>query len=72
LNGIVHAAVPLLHRPGDASLCHRVGAALNQSWQLYGPPTLAFHAGTGRMICGQALIMQVEGDCAAQRELTAL
>jgi hypothetical protein len=58
--------------PDDASFCHRVSAALNQGWQLYGSPTLAFHAEAGRVICGQALIKQVEGDYAAQLELAAL
>ncbi|MDX2203941.1 MAG: DUF1737 domain-containing protein [Hyphomicrobiaceae bacterium] len=45
----------------DASFCHRVTAALNDGWQLYGNPTLTFDAETGQVICGQAIVKEVEG-----------
>jgi hypothetical protein len=47
--------------PDDASFCHRVTAALNQGWSLYGAPTLAFNAETKRVVCGQAILKEVEG-----------
>lgn len=47
--------------PDDASFCHRVTAELNRGWMLYGNPTLTFDPATGRVICGQALIKDVEG-----------
>ncbi|MDB5652190.1 MAG: hypothetical protein JWL62_3710 [Hyphomicrobiales bacterium] len=47
--------------PDDASFCHRVTAALNQGWSLYGPPTLTFDATKGRVVCGQAITKDVDG-----------
>ena len=47
--------------PDDASFCHRVSAALDRGWQLYGSPTLTFDARIGRVICGQALTREVDG-----------
>ncbi len=47
--------------PDDAAFCHRVSAAINRGWQLYGPPTLTFDAAKGRVICGQAIVKDVEG-----------
>ena len=45
----------------DAAFCHRVTAALNNGWQLYGNPTLTFNAEKGEVICGQAIVKEVEG-----------
>jgi hypothetical protein len=45
----------------DAQFCHRVTAALNSGWQLYGNPTLTFNAKKGEVICGQAIVKEVEG-----------
>lgn len=45
----------------DQSFCHRVSAALNRGWQLYGQPTLTYNAETKRVICGQAITKDVEG-----------
>lgn len=45
----------------DAQFCHRVTAALNSGWQLYGNPTLTFNAEKGEVICGQAIVKEVEG-----------
>jgi len=47
--------------PDDAAFCHRVTKALNDGWQLYGCPTLAFDAKTGRVVCGQAITKDVPG-----------
>lgn len=46
--------------PDDASFCHRVSEAINKGWQLYGHPTLTFDATKGRVICGQAIVKEVE------------
>ena len=40
--------------PDDSAFCHRVTAALNKGWQLYGSPTYAFNAAMGVRDCGQA------------------
>ncbi len=48
--------------PDDSSFCHRVTAALNKGWLLYGNPTLTFDATIGRVICGQAVMKEVEGE----------
>ncbi len=47
--------------PDDAAFCHRVTEALSLGWMLYGNPTLAFDEKTGRVICGQAVIKDVDG-----------
>jgi hypothetical protein len=46
--------------PDDAAFCHRVTAELSRGWILYGNPTLAFDTATGRVMCGQAIIKEVE------------
>jgi hypothetical protein len=48
--------------PDDAAFCHRVTAALNKGWQLYGAPTLTYDAEKKRVICGQAIFKEVEGE----------
>lgn len=47
--------------PDDAAFCHKVSAALNQGWELYGAPTMSFHAQTGQMMGGQAVVKTVDG-----------
>ncbi len=47
--------------PDDASFCRRVTEALNRGWQLHGSPTLAYDPQTARMICGQAIVKDVDG-----------
>ena len=51
----------LLTGPDDASFCHKVTAALNQGWHLFGSPTYAFDAEARLMRCGQAVVKDVEG-----------
>jgi hypothetical protein len=46
--------------PDDASFCHRVSEALSQGWVLYGHPTLTYDEKSGRVICGQAIIKDVD------------
>ncbi|WP_332680554.1 DUF1737 domain-containing protein [Bosea sp. (in: a-proteobacteria)] len=46
--------------PDDASFCHRVSEALSKGWVLFGHPTLAYDAKQERVICGQAIIKDVD------------
>ncbi len=46
----------------DAAFCHRVSAALSSGWELHGPPTMAYDAGTGRIVCGQAVVKEVPAE----------
>jgi hypothetical protein len=45
--------------PDDAAFCHRVTAALNRGWLLYGPATMTYDAEQKRVICGQAITKDV-------------
>lgn len=46
----------------DSSVfCHKVSAALDAGWELYGDPTYAFDASTGQMRCGQAVVKEKPG-----------
>lgn len=47
--------------PDDAAFCHRVTELLNRGWQLYGSPTLAYDAEKKQVVCGQAVIKEVDG-----------
>jgi hypothetical protein len=47
--------------PDDASFCHKVSAALDRGWHLFGSPTYAYDAATKTMRCGQAVVKEVEG-----------
>jgi hypothetical protein len=51
----------LVTGPDDASFCHRVTEALNKGWSLYGSPTLAYDPEQRRVICGQAIVKEVDG-----------
>lgn len=46
----------------DAAFCKRVSEALNKGWELHGPPSLTFDSVQGRVICGQAVVKQVDCD----------
>jgi len=48
-------AYRLLTGKDDSAFCHRVTAALNAGWELYGPPTMAYNATNGEIVCGQAV-----------------
>lgn len=56
--------------PDDASFCHRVSEALSLGWSLYGQPTLTFDTVQGRVICGQAIIKDVDTDYAPTLQLS--
>lgn len=56
--------------PDDASFCHRVSEALSRGWSLYGQPTLTFDVTQGRVICGQAIIKDVDVPYAPALELS--
>ncbi len=56
--------------PDDASFCHRVSEALSKGWALYGPPALTYDARTERIICGQAVIKDVEVPYATDMKLS--
>ncbi len=45
----------------DATFCHKVTAALNKGWNLYGSPSYSYDRKAKRMVCGQAVIKDVEG-----------
>lgn len=47
--------------PDDASFCHRVTEALNKGWSLYGSPSLTYNPEQRRVICGQAIVKEVDG-----------
>ena len=51
----------LLTAIDDATFCHKVTAALNKGWELYGSPTYAWNQETRAMMCGQAVVKDVEG-----------
>lgn len=46
--------------PDDAAFCHRISELLSRGWVLYGDPTLTYDAKAERVICGQAIIKDVE------------
>lgn len=51
----------LLTADDTSAFCHKVTAALNKGWELYGDPTYAFDAANGVMRCGQAVTKEVAG-----------
>jgi hypothetical protein len=55
--------------PDDATFCHRVSEALSKGWQLYGNPTLTFDPVQQRVICGQAVTKEVEGEYSPELKL---
>ena len=53
-----------------AAFCHKVTAALDQGWALYGGPTYGFDAARGVMRCGQAVVKEVAGTYTADLKLS--
>jgi hypothetical protein len=47
--------------PDDASFCHKLTAALNKGWHLYGSPTYSYDGKEQAMRCGQAIVKDVDG-----------
>jgi hypothetical protein len=58
--------------PDDSAFCHRVTAALNAGWALHGSPTLTYDPESKRVICGQAIVKEVEGDYSPDLKLSEL
>ena len=50
----------LLTGPDDETFCKRVSQKLNNGWKLYGSPSLTFDG--NRVIAGQAIVKEVEGE----------
>jgi hypothetical protein len=51
-----------LSEEDSSAFCHKVTAALNNGWALYGTPTQTWDHAAGVMRCGQAVIKDVPGD----------
>jgi len=45
----------------DSVFCHRVTEALSKGWMLYGQPTMTFDSAANRVMCGQAVMKDVDG-----------
>lgn len=45
-----------------SAFCHKVTTALNDGWDLHGPPVYAFDAARGVMRCGQAVVKAAVGN----------
>lgn len=46
----------------DETFCHGVSNALNCGWVLHGSPTLAFNGKSKQIVCGQAIVKDIEGE----------
>ena len=56
--------------PDDSAFSHRVTERLNHGWQLYGSPAMTYSEKIERIICGQALTKEAEGDYSIDIELS--
>ncbi len=45
----------------DAAFCKKVSEALNKGWELQGSPSLTFDSVQNRVVCGQAVVKDVQG-----------
>jgi hypothetical protein len=61
-----------LSGPDDDSFCHRVTERLNRGWELYGSPALTYDSETKRVICGQAVVKEVNGEYSREVDLAKL
>ncbi|MBU2891591.1 DUF1737 domain-containing protein [Celeribacter halophilus] len=55
-------AYRLLTEEDTSAFCHKVTKALSKGWELYGSPSYAFDASTGKMRCAQAVIKEADGE----------
>jgi hypothetical protein len=46
--------------PDDSTFCHRVSEAINRGWTLYGSPTMTYDPEKKHVICGQAIVKEVQ------------
>lgn len=65
-------AYRLLTGDDTPAFCHKVTAALDRGWELYGPPAYAFDAQAGVMRCAQAVVKEVPGPYDPEARLGAL
>ena len=54
-------AYRLLTGEDSSEFCHKVTAALDRGWALYGAPAYAFDGASGKMRCAQAVTKDVDG-----------
>ncbi|WP_017998574.1 DUF1737 domain-containing protein [Paracoccus sp. N5] len=52
----------LLTEEDTSAFCHKVSAALSKGWELYGSPSYAFDAASGKMRCAQAVTKDIADD----------
>ncbi len=57
----------LLTGEGDTAFCQRISEALNKGWELYGSPAMTFDTASGKLVAGQAVVKEVEGDWQTER-----
>ncbi len=50
-----------LSEEDTSAFCHKVTAALNAGWELYGSPTQTWDNNAEVMRCGQAVVKEVPG-----------
>ena len=50
-----------LSEEDTSAFCHKVTAALNNGWELYGSPTQTWDHKAGVMRCGQSVVKEVSG-----------
>lgn len=55
-------AYRLLTGDDSSAFCHKVTAALDKGWVLYGDPAYAYDSANGVMRCAQAVTKDVPGD----------
>lgn len=65
-------AYRLLTEDDTSAFCHKVTAALNAGWELYGAPQYAYDAGRGVMRCAQAVTKEAEGSYSPEVKLGQL
>lgn len=58
--------------PDDSAFCHRISAALNAGWELYGNPTLTYDPERQRVIAGQAIVKETPGEYSPDLDLSRL
>ncbi len=59
----------LLTEEDTSAFCHKVSAALEKGWELYGDPAYAFDESSGKMRCAQAVTKEVPGTYAPDLKL---
>lgn len=59
----------LLTEDDTSAFCHKVTAALNAGWELYGSPSYAFDASRGVMRCAQAVVKHASGTYSPETKL---